>query len=125
MQKVFNLILVLLITIFIPFSTVHANPLQGEEGSECIDSAIGCFPIVDGDQFLGFILGWAIGIAGGIALLLIVYAGVIMITAGGNPEKVQAGKELLTAAIGGFIFLLFSAYILRFVGVDILQIPGF
>ena len=87
-------------------------------------TAIGCIPISGGDEFMGFILGWAIGIAGGTALLLIAFAGVQIMTAAGNPQKVQAGKELLTAAITGFLFVLFSVYLLEFIGINILRIPG-
>jgi hypothetical protein len=89
-----------------------------------INTAIGCIPVESPAGFITTILRWATGIAGGIAFILIVYAGFEIITAGGNPQKVQAGRELLTAAIMGLMFLLFSAFILRFFGVDLLGIPG-
>lgn len=87
-------------------------------------TAIGCIPIGNGTEFTGFVLQWSIGIAGGIALLLIVYAGIQILTAAGDPKKVQSGKELLTAAIAGILFLILSVYIIRLFGVEILQIPG-
>jgi hypothetical protein len=37
----------------------------------------------------------------------------------------QAGKELLTAAIAGIIMLIFSIFLLELVGVRILRLPGF
>lgn len=90
-----------------------------------LHTAIGCIPISGGDQFISFFLRWAIGIAGGVALILIVYAGVQILTSGGDPKKTQAGKELLTAAVTGFIFLLLAVYLLELIGVDILNIAGF
>ncbi|OGM21160.1 hypothetical protein A2714_03100 [Candidatus Woesebacteria bacterium RIFCSPHIGHO2_01_FULL_38_9] len=87
-------------------------------------TAIGCIPITNKNDFAEFILGWAIGIAGGIAFLLIIYAAFLVITSAGNPQRLQAGKELLTAAISGLLLLLFGVYILRLIGVRILNIPG-
>ena len=103
---------------------ISEGPLGGCEG-EAINTAIGCIPIGDTNEFLGFILRWAIGIGGGIAFLLIVFAGFQIMTSAGNPERLQAGRELLTSAIAGLILLVFSVFILRIIGVDILKLPGF
>ncbi len=97
------------------------GPLRGCEGT-AINTAIGCIPIGDTDEFIGFILRWAIGIGGGIAFLLIVFAGFQIMTSAGNPERLQAGRELLTSAIAGLILLIFSVFILRIIGVNILGI---
>lgn len=87
-------------------------------------TAIGCIPLGSQNDFLIFILRWALGIAGGIAFLLIVYAGFLVMTSGGDKQKLQAGKELLTAAVSGLLLLIFSVFILDLVGLRILQIPG-
>ncbi|MEK7112028.1 MAG: pilin [Patescibacteria group bacterium] len=89
-----------------------------------IDTAIGCIPVTDTNLFIGFILRWAIGIGGGIAFLLIVYAAFMIMSSRGNPDRLKAGQELLTSAIAGLIMLIFSVFILRVIGVDILQLPG-
>jgi len=106
-------------------SDPKCDPPGGEPGTG-INTAIGCIPVMGTiEVFLGWILKWAIGIGGGIAFLLIVYAGFMIMTSQGNPERLQAGKELMTSAISGLILLIFSIFILRVIGVDILQIPGF
>ena len=94
-----------------------------EEGQ--VDTAIGCVEVETTNSFAGFILGWGLNIAGGLALLLIGYSGINMATAGGNPKKVQASRELFGAAVAGLLFILFSVFILRLIGVELLGIPGF
>jgi len=89
-----------------------------------IYTAIGCVPVSTSDEFVVWILNWAIGIGGGIALLLIILASFQIMTSSGVPEKAQAGKELLTSAIAGLVLLIFSIFILKVIGVDILKIPG-
>lgn len=90
-----------------------------------LDTAIGCIPFEDTNAFVGFLLRWAIGIGGGIAFLLILYAGFMIMTSTGNPDRLKAGRELLTSAITGLLLLIFSVFVLRIIGVEILQIPGF
>jgi len=85
-----------------------------------INTAIGCIPISSTSNLVGFFLRWAIGLAGGIAFLFIVYATFLIITSAGNPQRLGAGKELLGSAITGLLMIMFSVYILRVIGVDIL-----
>lgn len=94
----------------------------GEGG---INTAIGCIPLQNTTSFISFILGWAIGVGGGIAFLLIVYSAFMIMSSRGNPERLKAGQELLNSAIAGLILLIFSIFILRVIGVDILRLPGF
>lgn len=76
-------------------------------------------------KFFGQLLGWAMGMGGGIAFLLIVYAGFMITTSAGNLERLKAGQELLTSAISGLILLIFSIFVLNFIGVDILGLCKF
>ena len=57
-------------------------------------------------------------------MIFIVYAGFLIMTSSGNPKQVQAGKELLTAAVTGLVFLIMSAFLLNFIGVEILSLPN-
>lgn len=93
-----------------------------------INTAIGCVPVLNNDSgtsFSGFVLKWAIGVGGGVAFFLIVYAGFMIMTSQGNPERLKAGQELLTSAISGVILLVLCVFILNVIGVNILKIPGF
>lgn len=101
---------------------LHAPPQGGKAGTG-IDTAIGCVPALsDSSSLSTFILNWAIGIGGGIAFLLILFAGFQIMTSSGDPQRLKAGQELLTAAISGIIMLIFSVFILRVIGVNILGI---
>jgi hypothetical protein len=109
----------------VPLPRGVANPAAGISAlkGDCIDTAIGCIPI-EQQGMIEFILKWAIGIAGGIAFILIIIASFQIMTSQGDPKRLQAGKELLSSAIMGLILLIFSVFILRVIGVSILKIPG-
>lgn len=87
-------------------------------------TAIGCIPTNPTD-FIAYLLQFAIGIAGGIAFLLILFGGFQMMTSAGNPERLNSGKELVGSAITGLLLIVFSIVLLKIIGVDILGIPGF
>lgn len=89
-----------------------------------IQTAFGCIPTsVSG--LTRFIFRIALGISGGIAFLLIIFAGITMMMSTGDPKKLQESKELLTSAIVGLLLIIFSVFILRLIGYNILAIPGF
>lgn len=95
--------------------------------SSAINTAIGCISVLNkdgGKSFASDILRWAIGVGGGIAFLLILYSGFMLMTSTGNPERIKAGQELMTSAISGIVLLIFSVFILNFIGVNILGIFG-
>jgi hypothetical protein len=87
-------------------------------------TAIGCIN-TDPSVFVTRLLTFGISIAGGIAFLLILLGGFQVMTAAGNPEQMNGGRELISAAITGLILIIFSVVILKIIGVDILGIPGF
>ncbi|MFH0863762.1 MAG: hypothetical protein V1858_01585 [Candidatus Gottesmanbacteria bacterium] len=87
-------------------------------------TALGCLP-TDPSAFIGWFLTAAIGIAGGIAFLLIIYGGFKVLTSAGNPENLNEGKDIIIAAIAGVLMIVFSVLLLKIIGTDILKIPGF
>jgi len=66
-----------------------------------------------------------IGLAGGFSILCIIYAAFMMQSSQGNPEKIKKAQEMITSCIMGLMLIIFSVFILRLVGFNILQIPGF
>lgn len=71
------------------------------------------------------IVNYSTGIGGVIAFILIVIGGFQIILSSGNPERVKAGKEMITSAIAGLLLIIFAVFILKLIGADILKIPGF
>ena len=89
---------------------------------ESIDTAIGCINIVSIQKFIQAFVKWGMGISGGTALLLFIYSSFLTSTSEGDPRKLRAGQELLISAIAGVIMLIFSIFLLRFMGVSLLGI---
>lgn len=88
-------------------------------------TAIGCVQ-ADASSFIqNTLLGWGIGLAGTLSLLCIIYASFLMQMSRGNPERIKKAQELLTSCIIGLFLIIFSIFILKFIGVTILRIPGF
>jgi hypothetical protein len=93
----------------------HGNNYGG------VKTALGCLP-TDPQAFIYIITPWAIGIGAGIAFLLGLYGSLMIVISAGDPEKMQAGKEIITSAIAGSLLITFAVFILRIIGVDILKL---
>lgn len=125
----------MLLSVVFVFQIVKPQVVFAGETLECdcnglsctgINTAIGCIHAIGNESyFLNDLLRWATGIGGGIAFLLMIYAGFMIMTASGNPERIKAGQELLTSAIAGVVLLVFAVFILKFIGVDILGLCKF
>jgi hypothetical protein len=89
-----------------------------------INTAIGCIH-TDPGSLINSLFSVSLGIAGGIAFLMILLGSLQIQTSTGNPERVNQGREIIEGAIIGLLLIIFSVFILRVVGVDVLAIPGF
>lgn len=126
---IFSTILLVLFLVSSLSSSISAVATEPQQptclGGNGIDTAIGCINFSNQTEIVGFFVKWSIGIGGGIAFLLIVYSGFMIMTSQGNPERLKAGQELLGAAISGLLLLIFAVFMLRIIGYNILNIPGF
>ncbi len=89
-----------------------------------VSTAIGGLS-TDPAGFIKSVFSLLLGLSGGIAVILIIISGYRLMTSQGNPEQVQGAREMLTSAIVGLLFIIFSFVILQIIGVNILKIPGF
>ncbi len=90
--------------------------------ADAIETAIGCINVASPTGFVEAILKFATGIGGGIAFLLMIIGTFQIMTSSGNPDKIKAGQELITSAITGLLLIIFSVFLLGFIGRDILGI---
>lgn len=87
-------------------------------------TAIGCIP-TSNQGLASALIKFGVAIAGGLAILLILFGAFTVTTSASNPQRLQVGREIVTAAIIGLVFIVLSVVILQYLGVEILQIPGF
>ena len=109
----------------IPCISTTSPPTGPCKENEETWTALGCINTSSPQEFIVWLLKSVIGIAGGIAFLLMLWGGFQIITSTGNPEKLNKGKEILTSAIIGLVVIIFAVFLLQLIGVQILQIPGF
>lgn len=93
-------------------------------GANTVNTALGNIP-TEPAALVKWILCNAVALGGGIAFLLSVWGGLTIMLAAGNPEKINEGKEIIGSAITGLLFIIFSVFLLRLIGVNILKIPDF
>jgi hypothetical protein len=112
-----------------PTASPSASPAapKGSFPETCghgIQTALGCLPFTR-DAFISILLTFIAGISGAIALVVMLIGTFQIMTAAGNSKKIQAGRELFTAALAGLLFLIFSVALLRLIAGNIIQLPGF
>ena len=93
-------------------------------GSGGIWTAVGCIPQTP-EAIVKTLIEIGLIMSGAIVLIMILAGAFMLSTSQGDPKKTQDAKELITSAIIGLLFIIFSITILQFVGVSILRIPGF
>jgi hypothetical protein len=106
-----------------PSTGTSLNP-TGDCGDGYIDTALGCLPY-ERTEFIMTLLRFLVGLAGSIALVIMLIATIQIMTAAGDAKKLQSGRDLFFSAVTGLLFLIFSVSLLRIFGADILKLPGF
>ncbi|OGK18099.1 hypothetical protein A2866_03150 [Candidatus Roizmanbacteria bacterium RIFCSPHIGHO2_01_FULL_39_8] len=94
-------------------------------GAGGIWTSLGCIESTLSSFISKTVMSLGVSLAGIFALLCIIYSAFQLQTSQGNPEKIKKAQELLTSCIMGLMLIIFSIFILRLIGVDILKIPGF
>lgn len=71
-----------------------------------------CIPAV-----FQLIITAALTFVGGVAVIMILYAGIRFITSRGDPKQVQGARQVMTWAIVGLVIVLVSFGIIRLIGI--------
>lgn len=95
----------------------------GNEATSSYYTVFGCVA-TQPQAFVQSILSIVFGISGGIAFLAVLAGSGIVLTSTGSPERLQTGKDIIVSSLFGILLILFSVFLLNFVGYDILRIPG-
>lgn len=112
-------------------SNIKNNGEKNQCFNECMKdgqgvwTALGCFSSDLSVLIKEKVFGLGIGLAGTFAFFCIIYAAFQIQSSGGNAEKLKKAQELLTSCIMGLIVIIFSVFILKLIGVNILQLPRF
>lgn len=87
-------------------------------------TAVGCIPSKP-ESIIKTIITIGLAIGGGVVLVMIMVGSFMLSVSQGDPNKTKEAREIITSAIIGLLFVIFSVTILQFIGVSILHIPGF
>ncbi|NTU73949.1 hypothetical protein HGB07_07385, partial [Candidatus Roizmanbacteria bacterium] len=103
--------------------------MSGIEKDQCITCAkvgllwtgLGCIPLKV-NYLTEYVLRMGIGLGGTFALFGIIYGAFQIQLSRGQPDKLKKNQEMITSYIIGLLLIIFSLFILQFIGVDILKI---
>lgn len=80
----------------------------------CLEDGVAtlrCLPVVFNNVISAFLL-----FTGAVALFLIIYSGIRLVTSGGDPKQVEGARKIMNYAIIGAIIVLLSFAIIAFIG---------
>ncbi len=88
---------------------------QTRGGLKNLEGKIDLSTSLDLIETIGRIIDFLLGFLGVLALILILYAGFLWMTAAGNEEKVAKAKKIMGAAVIGLVIILASFAIANFI----------
>src|SRR3989338_72846 len=115
--------------IFIPLLLSQAN-LKASWAAPLLPCIGGATPTELGDfcndpsLLIKNIIIIIVGVVGVISFGLFVLGAFKYVASSGNPEGIEDAKGTITSALTGLLLVLLSVFLVRFIGFDILQIPG-
>lgn len=114
-MKKFLFVLGLLAVLCLPFSVSHAQLSAGLGKLDEANQTTGLSKADLGDT-IGGIIKIVLSLMGTIFLILIIYAGILWMTARGAEEQITKSKDIIRAAIIGLAIVLSAYAITYFVG---------
>jgi hypothetical protein len=99
----------------------NCNTCMNNDG---IWTSIGCIE-QDPRGLVSKLITIGTGVIGGVFLLRVLAAAFMLTTSQGDVKKTSEAKQIITEAIIGVLFVIFSVTILQFIGSDVMRLPGF
>lgn len=108
---------------------INTNTPQYQACADCfagngVWTAVGCIPS-DPQSVIKVVVTIGLGLGGGVVLIMILVGAAMLSVSQGDPNKTKEAQEIITSAVIGLVFVIFSVTILQFIGVSVLRIPGF
>ena len=107
-------------------TTSCMNPIKLLEplpdGTTCLCPSATTFGMVN--AYLKPMLTWMVGIATGLAVLMVIIGGIQIIMSNGDPGKIGEGKKRVTEAILGLLMLVLSGAILYLLNADFFRLSS-
>lgn len=121
MKKFFAILTLLILPIlfFPPTASAQFKPWDSctekitdpATGKTADVATLRCVPVLFQNVVSAFLI-----FIGVVALFMILYSGIKLITSGGDPKQVQAARQIMTYAIIGAVVVLSSFAIIYFIG---------
>ena len=70
---------------------------------------------IDIESLVATIISWVLYIAGALAVIYLIYSGILYITAGGDTEKATKGRTGVINAVIGIVIVLLCVVLVRFI----------
>ncbi len=83
------------------------NPQTGQAPSAAAQGTLG--------QNITLLINYFLGLLGLIAVAFLIYAGILMVTAGGNDEQIAKSRKIIMYAVVGIVIILLSWTVVTFV----------
>lgn len=117
--------ILLISAVFTPSAKAALGDVYCDPPFGGVNTALGCLHSSTATTFVSEILSWSVGIGSVAAFIVLVYAGIMVSTASGDPKRVKAGQELIGSALAGLVLIALAVVLLNFIGVKILNLPSF
>lgn len=103
---------------------------ESDDCAACISkgnayTAFGCLPTTVEGFFKTIVFQLGLGLAGGVAFLLMLWGSFTILISQGDPQQIQRGREIIVSAIAGLLLIIFAMVIMQFLGYNLFHIPGF
>jgi hypothetical protein len=115
MKKIFIFIVAIVALVAAPVTVTHAQLSAGLSQLDAANQSTGLSK-ADLGTTVGSIIRIVLSLIGTIFLILMIYAGILWMTARGNDEQIGTSKKIITAAIIGLAITLSAYAITYFVG---------
>lgn len=109
-----NLLIFAFVIVLLLLSGSRVTATSPSSASSSLPNPIGPTNMTIVNVFIG-VLRVALGVISLVALSMFIYGGLVMLTSGGNPEKVKKAKDTLVWAILGLATILFSGAIVQYI----------